>query len=149
MSQEESPEELQMEFSKSRMAVLRVIYFLIALGVLAVAKVEFELSNDVFLILVLAALAVVVISYPIQMKLIYSVAYSERRLGAQAMIGLEGVAIKDISPVGRVRVRGEIWRAKALSEPISKGEEILVTGIEDGLTLSVERMDRTGSLPDA
>ncbi|MFH1060956.1 MAG: NfeD family protein, partial [Pseudomonadota bacterium] len=52
--------------------------------------------------------------------------------GAEGLIGQRAVALD----AGRVRVLGEIWRAKA-SAPFAVGQELIVTKV-DGLTLTVE-----------
>ncbi|MFH1058494.1 MAG: NfeD family protein [Pseudomonadota bacterium] len=52
--------------------------------------------------------------------------------GAEGLIGQRAVALD----AGRVRVLGEIWRAKAAA-PFAAGQELIVTKV-DGLTLSVE-----------
>lgn len=59
-------------------------------------------------------------------------------VGIESLVGLEGVAISDLEPEGQVRVRGEIWRARAAAEPLHKGEAIQVVESE-GLTLVVRR----------
>jgi membrane-bound serine protease (ClpP class) len=120
------------------MAGLRVVYFVLAVAILIVAKVEFGFSNALLISLILAALVVVAISYPIQMRIIKSVAFRKRALGPQAMIGLEGVVVERLSPAGRVRVRGEIWKARTSGKSLERGEEIVIAGIEDGLTLLVD-----------
>ena len=124
------------------MAVLRVVYFVLAVAVLIVAKVEMGFSDGVLVVLAVAALAIIVISYPVQMRMISSVAYRKRELGPQAMIGLEGRAIEKMSPHGRVRVRGEIWKARAVGGSLERGDEVVITGIGDGLTLMVEPLSR-------
>jgi len=58
--------------------------------------------------------------------------------GDVAMLGLLGVADSEISPRGRIRVRGEYWTARSDS-PISAGRPVRVIGI-DNLTLSVEEV---------
>lgn len=126
-----------MEFSKGRMAALRVFYYLIVLAVLVVAKAEFGFSDRAFLILALAALAVVAASYPLQLKLVGTVAYRRKELGPESMIGLDGSAIEEVSDSGSVRVRGEIWRARSESGRIAKGEDIVVVSVEDNLRLLV------------
>ena len=128
-----------MDFSKPRMAVLRVIYFAIIAAILIVAKVELGFSDGVFAAAIIASLAVVAASYPLQLKLIYSVAHKRRELGPESMIGLEGSAIEEIGESGRVRVRGETWKARTTSGPIGKGDDIVVVSVENGLTLLVER----------
>jgi len=130
--------EVQMEFSKGRMAALRVLYFIIILLLLILAKARWGFSDTVFLAAVLAGLFAVAISYPLQLKVIYSVAYKRRELGDEAMVGLRGKALERLSPEGRVKVRGEIWKAISVSGEIAKGEEVTVQQVE-GLTLRVRR----------
>jgi membrane-bound serine protease (ClpP class) len=72
-------------------------------------------------------------------------AYHERVMtGADGMIGLKGYAETDISPVGKVFVRGELWRAHSQSV-IAAGENVRVVGVE-GLTLEVAPAERDVSL---
>jgi membrane-bound serine protease (ClpP class) len=126
-----------MHFSRARMAGLRVIYFVLILAILIVLKVQIGFSNTVLAVLVVGSLAVVLASYPIQMRLISSVAYRKRELGPEAMIGLEGTAIERLSPLGRVRVRGETWKARSTGGTAERGDDVMVTGIGEGLTLLV------------
>ncbi len=66
---------------------------------------------------------------------------SQRRpavTGAEGMIGEVGEALTPIAPTGKVRVHGEIWRAKSTT-PIESGEKVKVVLIE-GLQLTVEKM---------
>lgn len=58
--------------------------------------------------------------------------------GDQGMIGLVGVADSDIGSSGRVRVRGEYWKARS-SSPISSGKPVRVLAI-DNLMLKVEEV---------
>jgi membrane protein implicated in regulation of membrane protease activity len=59
------------------------------------------------------------------------------RVGAEALIGAEGVALSDCRPSGRVRVRGESWSALC-SEGVDAGERVVVLAVAD-LTLEVRR----------
>lgn len=129
--------ELQMEFSKPRMAVLRVFYFLVSIGLLYMAKAEIGFSGAAFLVGAAILLAIIIASYPLQLRLIHSVAYHQRQLGPQTMIGLKGSAMEDLSPLGKVKVRGEIWKASCRSGTIRKGEPVTVVAL-DGLTLVVD-----------
>ena len=56
--------------------------------------------------------------------------------GAEGMVGESGEVISRCDPLGRVRVRGEIWNARCEggAEP---GERVVVAAV-DGLTLVVE-----------
>jgi len=60
------------------------------------------------------------------------------RIGAEQLIGLEGVAKTRLTPEGQVRVRGEYWKALSVNGYIEKGEEIVVVG-RKGFTLLVKR----------
>jgi membrane-bound serine protease (ClpP class) len=57
--------------------------------------------------------------------------------GVEGLIGSTAEVIENCDPVGRVRLRGEIWRARCASRA-EVGEQVIVTGV-DGLTLEVER----------
>jgi membrane protein implicated in regulation of membrane protease activity len=59
------------------------------------------------------------------------------RTGVEGLIGSMGEVIETCAPVGRVRLRGEIWHARCSSRA-EVGERVEVTGV-DGLTLEVER----------
>jgi membrane protein implicated in regulation of membrane protease activity len=60
---------------------------------------------------------------------------------ANSMVGRQGVVQERLSPVGSVRVHGELWQARLMREgsPIDKGEVIQVREIR-GLTLFVEQV---------
>jgi membrane protein implicated in regulation of membrane protease activity len=57
------------------------------------------------------------------------------RTGAEGLVGERGEVIVRCAPLGRVRVRGEIWNARC-EEPLELGEEVRVEAV-DGLTLVV------------
>lgn len=56
-----------------------------------------------------------------------------------SMCGSQGIAAERLSPIGYVRIHGEMWRAKVIEGAsfIKKGEVVTVTGIR-GLTLIVQ-----------
>jgi membrane protein implicated in regulation of membrane protease activity len=58
------------------------------------------------------------------------------------MIGEKGVARGDLSPLGYVEVRGELWRAQLKDDrsTIQTGQPVKVSD-RDGLTLTVEPLD--------
>jgi membrane-bound serine protease (ClpP class) len=60
--------------------------------------------------------------------------------GAEGLIGATAEVIEACEPSGRVRLRGEIWRARCGSRA-GVGERVTVTGV-DGLTLEVEPLGR-------
>ena len=57
------------------------------------------------------------------------------RVGAEALVDAEGVALTDCRPSGRVRVRGESWLA-VCREGVDAGDAVVVLAIS-GLTLEV------------
>ncbi|MDZ7269633.1 MAG: nodulation protein NfeD [candidate division KSB1 bacterium] len=67
---------------------------------------------------------------------------SQRRptvTGAEGMIGEIGEALTPIAPLGRVKVHGEIWKARSAT-PIAAGDTVRVVALE-GLLLSVEKVE--------
>jgi membrane-bound serine protease (ClpP class) len=58
------------------------------------------------------------------------------RVGPETLLGMRAVVVQPCSPVGLVRVRGELWNARA-SAPVDSGQTVTVSGM-DGLTLRVE-----------
>jgi membrane-bound serine protease (ClpP class) len=61
------------------------------------------------------------------------------KVGVETLIGASGVVVQDCRPIGRVRVRGEIWRARS-SEDLESGARVRVVD-RDRLTLLVEPAD--------
>ena len=58
------------------------------------------------------------------------------RVGPETLLGMRAEVVQPCFPVGLVRVRGELWNARA-STPVDAGQTVTVSGI-DGLTLRVE-----------
>lgn len=61
------------------------------------------------------------------------------KVGPETLIGATGRVVEPLRPIGRVRVRGEVWRARS-DEVIGQGDRIRVTA-RDRLTLLVEPAD--------
>ena len=57
--------------------------------------------------------------------------------GAEGLVGERGEVIVRCAPLGRVRLRGEIWNARS-EQPLELGEAVRVEAV-DGLTLVVAR----------
>ena len=82
--------------------------------------------------------------------LLLSLVVSARRhkveTGVEAMIGATGSAITELSPEGKVMVRGEYWDAVAL-RPVTAGARVRITAV-DKLKLTVEPVpDPSGGRP--
>lgn len=69
------------------------------------------------------------------------VRWSQRRkvaMGAETLVGETGEVVDPLRPEGRVRVQGEVWRARC-AEGALPGEQVRVRAL-DGLVLEVERI---------
>lgn len=55
--------------------------------------------------------------------------------GSENLIDQKGEAMGDLDPEGQVKLRGQIWKARATS-PVRRGEWVKVDSM-DGLTLTV------------
>ena len=64
--------------------------------------------------------------------------HKKRITGSEGMIGLTGIVIEPLAPIGVVRVSGENWKARTVGENIEVDEEVEVLELE-GLTLKVGR----------
>ena len=56
--------------------------------------------------------------------------------GAEGLVGERAEVVETCDPLGRARVRGELWRARSATPAIS-GQRMRVAGV-DGLTLELE-----------
>ena len=74
-------------------------------------------------------------------KVILPSFHRKKVTGSEGMIGLGGEVIEPLTPVGVIRVEGEYWRAKSITENIAAGEEVEILGL-DRLMLTVKRKNR-------
>jgi len=58
--------------------------------------------------------------------------------GAESLVGAMATARTDLSPTGKVFLKGEWWEAEADDAPIEAGEQVRVTSV-DGFRLRVSR----------
>jgi membrane protein implicated in regulation of membrane protease activity len=62
------------------------------------------------------------------------------RTGVEGLVGEKGWVIAECGPLGKVRVRGEIWQALSEGERVlGEGTEIEVTAVE-GLRVTVREL---------
>jgi membrane-bound ClpP family serine protease len=67
--------------------------------------------------------------------------------GLSNMVGSRGKVVSALSPSGTVRIRGELWDALSVDEPVEEGKEVEVVRRE-GLKLVVRRLEKqTGNRP--
>ncbi len=57
------------------------------------------------------------------------------RTGAEALIGQPVEVVEACDPIGRVRIRGELWNARS-AQPLAVGETASVRAV-NGLTLEI------------
>ncbi len=75
-------------------------------------------------------------------KVIIPSFHKRKVTGSEGMIGLEGEVIEPLTPVGVVRVEGELWKAKGVEDDdIAAGEDVEILRLEK-LTLEVKRKDK-------
>ena len=60
---------------------------------------------------------------------------AEEEIGVELLIGVTGIAVGELRPVGQVKLNGEIWNAHC-EDGCDAGATVVVLAI-DGLTLSV------------
>ena len=56
------------------------------------------------------------------------------KTGMEEMIGEEAFVVDNVSPEGKVRINGEIWKARAKNKNFSKGKKARIVGAQ-GLVL--------------
>lgn len=63
---------------------------------------------------------------------------SDVKTGVHQLIGVQGVVQNELTPRGKVRIRGELWSAEIEpgAQPLTQGEQVRVLGAQ-GLTLIV------------
>jgi membrane protein implicated in regulation of membrane protease activity len=124
---------------RRRLAILGVTAAIVAL---ALAVGWHTVTPEAFLLLALGGALAIYISQPLATA--WERGREQRRLaptpaGAERLIGEGAVVVEAIDPVGKVKVHGEIWRARtAAGEPIPRSEAVTVVGCE-GLELTVEQ----------
>ena len=70
-------------------------------------------------------------------------------VGQERLVGAEGIAKTDCSPIGTVQTKGELWSAVAEGDQVAAGDRIKVVGW-DGLRLRVTKVlpEQDGSPPE-
>jgi membrane-bound serine protease (ClpP class) len=108
--------------------VLAVIFF-----VLHYFGVQIPLWLTIFLVLVIAAFVLL-----IHIKVVPSFHWRQVT-GREGMIGLHGVVVRPLTPVGTIYIKGENWKARTNGDQIEIDETVEVVGVE-GLVLRVVRL---------
>ena len=109
-----------------------VIVVALVFLVLWLLGIEIPLPITITVALLLGALVF------IMHKAVIPTLHKKKVTGSEGMIGLTGIVIEPLAPVGVVKISGENWKAKTVGESIAVDEEVEVLGLE-GLTLKVGR----------
>ncbi|MFO7726283.1 MAG: nodulation protein NfeD [Oceanipulchritudo sp.] len=99
----------------------------------------FELHIPVIIGVTLASALIFIVVFAMAMKAWKRPVVS----GSEGIVGSEAEALGDFSEEGRVRLKGESWKARTRA-PLRRGERVKVTHI-DGLTVTVEPLEHTQS----
>ncbi len=93
---------------------------------------------------VLVALMAALAAYAITTYRLGSRALARKPVvGLSDMVGVKGRAVSDLAPEGTVRIKGELWEARAEGRRISAGTDVVVVG-QGGLKLIVRRERPSG-----
>ena len=110
-----------------------------AVGLVLLVLWFFEISIPLSIAIVIALLLGTFVF--ITHKVIIPSFHKKQVTGSEGMVGMEGEVIQPLTPVGVVRVEGELWKAKSLGEDVVVGEEVEILGL-NRLTLEVKRRER-------
>ena len=110
-----------------------------AVGLVLLVLWFFEISIPLSVAIVIALLLGTFVF--ITHKVIIPSFHKKQVTGSEGMVGMEGEVIQSLTPVGVVRVEGELWKAKSLGEDVVVGEEVEILGLNK-LTLEVKRRER-------
>jgi len=109
-----------------------VIVVALVFLVLWLLGIEIPLPVTITVALLLGALVF------IMHKAVIPTLHKKKITGSEGMIGLTGIVIEPLTPMGVIRVSGESWKAKSVGDNIAVDEEVEVLEL-DGLTLKVSR----------
>ena len=125
------------------LAILEVFtpgFFIVGIGVsLVITALPAALGLPFWVQLLVCGVMILVfflLVRPLVMKIPHS---DSKKTGTAALMGEEGIVVETITRIegGRVKVGGEVWKAKS-DETIEKDSLVIVTGVE-GVTLNVRR----------
>jgi membrane protein implicated in regulation of membrane protease activity len=111
---------------------VRDVSLCVVLLILAIVALVF-LPSPWGLVAVAAALALEVLEFFLWTRFLRRY---RLRAGPELMVGTSATVVTECAPDGRVRVRGELWKARS-SAPVEPGQTVRIAAIS-GLTLEVE-----------
>lgn len=121
---------------KDRLIVLALLLDEVAVLVLVLLVLSFFNIRIPLWVTIVIALLLGVFAFIVH-KVVIPSFHKKRVTGSEGMIGLEGTVIKPLTPFGLIRIEGECWKAKSVSENIAVGEEVEILRL-NRLTLEVK-----------
>lgn len=109
------------------------------LGSIMLINAEEEPYVRISLSVILSAAALTALFFIFAVGLTIRTQKKRPTTGREGMVGLTGVAKTDVGLEGSVFVHGELWKAKAARDNISKDKEVRVVGVDE-LILIVEEI---------
>lgn len=125
------------------LAILEVFtpgFFIVGIGVSLAITALFSALGLPFWVQLLVCGVMILIFFLLVRPLVMKIPHSDsKKTGTAALMGEEGIVVETITRIegGRVKVGGEVWKAKS-DETIEKDSLVIVTGVE-GVTLNVRR----------
>ena len=125
------------------LAILEVFtpgFFIVGIGVSLVITALPAALGLPFWVQLLVCGVMILIFFLLVRPLVMKIPHSDsKKTGTAALMGEEGIVVETITRIegGRVKVGGELWKAKS-DETIKKDSLVIVTGVE-GVTLNVRR----------
>ena len=125
------------------LAILEVFtpgFFIVGIGVSLVITALPAAMSLPFWVQLLVCGVMILIFFLLVRPLVMKIPHSDsKKTGTAALMGEEGIVVETITRIegGRVKVGGEVWKAKS-DETIEKDSLVIVTGVE-GVTLNVRR----------
>ena len=125
------------------LAILEVFtpgFFIVGIGVSLVITALPAAMGLPFWVQLLVCGVMILVFFLLVRPLVMKIPHSDsKKTGTAALMGEEGIVVETITRIegGRVKVGGEVWKAKS-DETIEKDSLVIVTGVE-GVTLNVRR----------
>ena len=125
------------------LAILEVFtpgFFIVGIGVSMAITALFSAMGLPFWVQLLVCGVMILMFFLLVRPLVMKIPHSDsKKTGTAAIMGEEGIVVETITRIegGRVKVGGEVWKAKS-DETIEKDSLVIVTGVE-GVTLNVRR----------
>ena len=108
----------------------------IAIGIVLIVLIHYFTSFGWWLIGTIIVVLFILIASKFY---IFYPQFRKPRIGREGMIGESGRVIKELNPEGQVKIKGVLWKARAIENEIFKGEKIEVVNMK-GLKLMVRQV---------